>query len=305
MMSVAPKPGSSRPAERTHPDTSAPTGGIDWASDSHAIAVVAGDGTAFDRFTVAHTAAGLRGLCRRLQRAGVEQVGIERGDGPVVEALLAAGFTVLVIPPLAVKNLGGRYGSAGNKDDRFDAYLLADVVRTDRARLRPLTSTPRPRSPCARSAGPARTSSRTGSRWPTSCAPTWAWLPRRGRAVRRHRLEDQPEVPAPVPRPAARRLALAHPAGRLAARRRLLRAHQPRNPAPTADHGVARADRRRRRPRPDHPRPGRRARGHRRPDPGAGRPDRRTTRSAPRRRALHQPAPRRAGPCRPAARRDR
>jgi transposase len=37
-----------------------------------------------------------------------------------------------------VKNLRSRYGSAGNKDDRFDAYVLADVVRTDRRRLRPL-----------------------------------------------------------------------------------------------------------------------------------------------------------------------
>ena len=37
-----------------------------------------------------------------------------------------------------VKNLRSRYGSAGNKDDRFDAYVLADVLRTDRARLRPL-----------------------------------------------------------------------------------------------------------------------------------------------------------------------
>ncbi|WP_213454523.1 IS110 family transposase [Rhizomonospora bruguierae] len=31
-----------------------------------------------------------------------------------------------------------RYGSAGNKDDRFDAYVLADTVRTDRRRLTPL-----------------------------------------------------------------------------------------------------------------------------------------------------------------------
>jgi hypothetical protein len=37
-----------------------------------------------------------------------------------------------------VKNPRLRYGSAGNKDDRFDAYVLADVLRTDRARLRPL-----------------------------------------------------------------------------------------------------------------------------------------------------------------------
>jgi transposase len=52
---------------------------------------------------------------------------------------LAAGVQVFVIAPNQVKNLRSRYGSAGNKDDRFDAYMLADVLRTDRARLRPLT----------------------------------------------------------------------------------------------------------------------------------------------------------------------
>jgi len=44
---------------------------------------------------------------------------------------------VFVIDPKQVKNMRGRYGSAGNKDDRFDAYVLADVLRTDRARMRP------------------------------------------------------------------------------------------------------------------------------------------------------------------------
>jgi transposase len=51
---------------------------------------------------------------------------------------LAAGITVVVISPNQLKNLRGRYGSAGNKDDRFDAFVLADTLRTDRARLRPL-----------------------------------------------------------------------------------------------------------------------------------------------------------------------
>jgi transposase len=66
------------------------------------------------------------------------EAAIERSDGPVVDALLAAGVTVVVIAPRQVKNLRSRYGSAGNKDDRFDAFVLADVLRTDRARLRPL-----------------------------------------------------------------------------------------------------------------------------------------------------------------------
>jgi transposase len=114
------------------------TAGVDWAKDDHAVCVVGGQGEALERFTVRHDAAGLRQLAARLLRAGALQVGIERGDGPVVETLLQAGLTVFVIPPGQVKNLRSRYGSAGNKDDRFDAYVLADVVRTDARRLRPM-----------------------------------------------------------------------------------------------------------------------------------------------------------------------
>jgi transposase len=117
--------------------------GVDWAKDDHAVCIVDADGQALDRFTVEHTAAGLKRLIRRLLGAGVSEVGIERGDGPVVDALLAAGLSVLVIAPNQLKNLRSRYGSAGNKDDRYDAYVLADVIRTDRRRLTPLTrSTP-------------------------------------------------------------------------------------------------------------------------------------------------------------------
>ena len=61
------------------------------------------------------------------------EVAIERPDGPVVEALLEAELPVFVVAPSQIKNLRSRYGSAGNKDDRFDAYVLADMLRTDRA----------------------------------------------------------------------------------------------------------------------------------------------------------------------------
>ncbi len=114
------------------------TAGLDWAKDDHAVCVVGDQGEVLDRFTVRHDAAGLKQMARRILRAGVEQVGIERGDGPVVDTLLAAGLVVFVIPPGQLKNLRSRYGSAGNKDDRFDAYVLADVVRTDARRLRPM-----------------------------------------------------------------------------------------------------------------------------------------------------------------------
>ena len=115
------------------------TAGVDWASHAHAVALVDGDGVQSQRFTVAHTATELQQMAQRLRRAGVAEVAIERPDGPVVDALLAAGLTVFVIAPNQVKNLRGRYGSAGNKDDRIDAFVLADTLRTDLARLRPLT----------------------------------------------------------------------------------------------------------------------------------------------------------------------
>ncbi len=114
------------------------TAGVDWARDDHAACIVDGRGRKIAATMVEHTGAGLRDLVTFLGRHGVGEVAIERPDGPVVDTLLAAGLVVVVISPNQVKNLRGRYGSAGNKDDRFDAYVLADTLRTDRARLRPL-----------------------------------------------------------------------------------------------------------------------------------------------------------------------
>jgi transposase len=135
-MSVTPITAPTRPEAH-------PRAGIDWAKDDHAVCILQPDGDVLDRFAVEHTSPGLNKMIKCLLAAGVEEVGIERGDGPVVDALLGAGLVVLVISPNQVKHLRARYGSAGNKDDRFDAYVLADVVRTDRRRLTPLTrSTP-------------------------------------------------------------------------------------------------------------------------------------------------------------------
>jgi len=60
------------------------------------------------------------------------------GCARLVRRLRRAHVQEVVISPNQVHSLRGRYGSAGNKDDRFDAFVLADTLRTDRARLRPL-----------------------------------------------------------------------------------------------------------------------------------------------------------------------
>lgn len=123
-----------------HPATTTTTtyAGIDWATRSHAVCVIDGTGAVLERFDVEHDAAGLSSLTRRLTTREVSGVAIERPDGPVVDALLGAGLRVVVIASRHIKALRSRYGSAGNKDDRADAYILADVLRTDGHRLRPL-----------------------------------------------------------------------------------------------------------------------------------------------------------------------
>ena len=106
-------------------------GSVDWASEGHAACIVDAEGTALDEFEVAHSHAGLIELCHRFRRAGVQRVAIERPDGPVVDALMAADLEVVVVSTRAVKALRTRYGLAGNKADRSDAFVLADCLRTD------------------------------------------------------------------------------------------------------------------------------------------------------------------------------
>ncbi len=125
-------------------DMTAPTGGVDWATDTNEQCIVAANGEVVLRANLAHDAAGMRRLVANFANHDVRRVAIERPDGPVVEALMAAGLGVVVITPRQVKTLRSRYGAAGNKDDRFDAYVLADVLRTDGHRLVALTpDTPR------------------------------------------------------------------------------------------------------------------------------------------------------------------
>jgi transposase len=113
--------------------------GVDWATRAHAVSVIEGNGATRARFEVSNTGRNFAGLIKRLVKLRVAAVAIERPDGPLVEALLEAGLDVYVIPPRQLKALRTRYGSTGAKSDPGDAYVLADVVRTDRHRLKPLT----------------------------------------------------------------------------------------------------------------------------------------------------------------------
>lgn len=117
--------------------------GLDWGGAAHAFCVLdRGSGAVIDRLEARHDAGGLRDMERRLARHGAPgdlPVAVERPSGLIVDALVAAGHPVVPIHPNAVKASRPRYRANGDRDDRADAYLLADLLRIDGHRFRPLT----------------------------------------------------------------------------------------------------------------------------------------------------------------------
>lgn len=117
--------------------------GIDWAHDSHQVCLLDAAGKVLGERSFPHGGAGLAALCDWiLKESGAEpaaiEVAIEVPHGPVVEALLERGFTVLSINPKQLDRFRDRHTLAGAKDDRRDAYVLGDSLRSDRHCLRVL-----------------------------------------------------------------------------------------------------------------------------------------------------------------------
>jgi transposase len=115
--------------------------GIDWASRAHELCVVDEQGAVVERFGFGHSERGVSGALERLARLGNPSempVAIERPDGLLVDRLLEAGHEVVPIHANAFHAARPRWEGAGSKSDVGDAFRLADLLRTDRHRLRPL-----------------------------------------------------------------------------------------------------------------------------------------------------------------------
>jgi transposase len=115
--------------------------GWDWASATHDVTVLDDAGAVVDRWAFRHSEQDLAAALGRLARLGKPTalpVIIERGGGLVVGRLLAAGHPVVPVHPTAFWAARPRWGASGAKSDAGDSYKLADYLRTDGHRLRPL-----------------------------------------------------------------------------------------------------------------------------------------------------------------------
>lgn len=116
--------------------------GDDWAEDHHDVHLMTDSG---DRLAARRLPEGLAGIARLHELIAEHAddpaqvvIGIETDRGLWVDALIAAGYQVYAINPLAAARYRDRHHLSGAKSDAGDAKLLADLVRTDRHNHRPI-----------------------------------------------------------------------------------------------------------------------------------------------------------------------
>ena len=110
--------------------------GIDWASEVHQVCLVDDRGVVRGERAVRHGGEELAALAAWLIEttgAAPERiaVGIELPHGPVVESLMERGFAVHALNPKQLDRFRDRFSVSGAKDDRRDARVLGDSLRTD------------------------------------------------------------------------------------------------------------------------------------------------------------------------------
>ena len=77
-----------------------------------------------------------------IARSSAVAIAIETPRGAVVGGFLEAGFEVFSLNPKQLDRFRDRFTVAGSKDDRFDARVLGDSLRTDRRAFRRLRAEP-------------------------------------------------------------------------------------------------------------------------------------------------------------------
>jgi transposase len=110
--------------------------GIDWAAEWHDVRIADTDtGELLVERRFAHQETGIGALIELLIAKRVTRVAIERPEGLLVGRLLAAGIRVLAIHPNQVAAARDRFRAAAGKSDRFDAFVLCELCRTDHHRF--------------------------------------------------------------------------------------------------------------------------------------------------------------------------
>ncbi len=110
--------------------------GVDWGTESHQVCIIDAQGKMVWERSIEHSGKAISAflcLLDKLTQMEAERiaVAIEVPRGPVVEAFLERKYAVYSINPKQLDRFRDRYTVAGAKDDRRDAFVAADSLRTD------------------------------------------------------------------------------------------------------------------------------------------------------------------------------
>jgi len=112
--------------------------GIDWADQKHDIIILDALGAIIiDNCSIKKNRAGFEQLLEKLRSLSDDpndfKIGIETPHNLLVDFLVDLNYPVFALFPGSMKSFRKRYRASGARDDRFDAFVVADVLRTDKA----------------------------------------------------------------------------------------------------------------------------------------------------------------------------
>jgi len=115
---------------------------VDWGDRLHQVYVGDEEGEKVKEVKVQESPEGLAEIGRWLDERRAEGIelwaAIEKPAGRIVDFLLDHGVEVYPVNPKAVDRVRDRHRMSGSKSDAFDAYVLAEFLRSDHAHLRAL-----------------------------------------------------------------------------------------------------------------------------------------------------------------------
>lgn len=116
--------------------------GVDWADERHEVYVSDSDGKEVNSMKVDETVEGRSDFGRWLDEGKAESIelwaAIEKPHGRIVDFLLDHGVVIYPVNPKALDRARDRFRMSQSKSDPFDAYVLAEFLRTDHPHLRAL-----------------------------------------------------------------------------------------------------------------------------------------------------------------------
>jgi transposase len=116
--------------------------GVDWADEFHQVWVSNLEGNKVIEKKVIENVEGFSEFGRWLDESRTKRIelwaAIEKPHGRIVEFLLDHGVVVYPVNPKALDRARDRFRMSQSKSDSFDAYVLAEFLRTDHGHLRAL-----------------------------------------------------------------------------------------------------------------------------------------------------------------------